>query len=186
MKMGMEGRHDLARGSVIQPGRTTKNPAATMARHGIRHSDGPAGAADLLRGTHLAHSFPGARAVHGAGIVAMSMILIVEDDASIREAVGEVLSEEGYDVALAQNGAEALRCLQERRPDAILLDLMMPVMNGWEFRARQLRDPAFSAIPVIVVSAANAAHTVQATAYIAKPFDLNQLLQEVQRVSNSH
>jgi CheY-like chemotaxis protein len=81
-------------------------------------------------------------------------VLLVEDDAAIAGALGEALREEGVDVATAQNGREALQVLRGGlRPSAILLDLMMPVMDGWDFRQEQLRDPDLREIPVIVVTA---------------------------------
>ena len=81
-------------------------------------------------------------------------LLLVDDDGAIRDALDEALQEEGFDVVTAANGREALQVLKSGpRPDAILLDLMMPVMDGWDFRHEQLRDPALRQIPVVVVSA---------------------------------
>jgi CheY-like chemotaxis protein len=82
-------------------------------------------------------------------------VLIVDDDAAIRDALTTLLKDEGYYVATASNGVEALDTLRRGlRPCAILLDLMMPVMDGWDFRAVQRQDPVLSQIPVIVVTAA--------------------------------
>lgn len=82
-------------------------------------------------------------------------VLVVDDDAAIRSAMACMLEDEGFEVSTANNGAEALDCLRDGlRPCAIILDLMMPVMDGWDFRAMQQQDPALSAIPVIVVTAA--------------------------------
>src|SRR5919206_1695644 len=80
-------------------------------------------------------------------------VLVVEDDFAIRETLRELLEDEGYRVAWAANGKEALARLHERAPRVILLDLMMPVMDGWEFRVAQQRDPALASIPVVVISA---------------------------------
>src|SRR5512132_4356371 len=81
-------------------------------------------------------------------------ILIVEDDVDVRDALMQVLEFEGYRVTGASNGEEALAALRAGgRPSLILLDLMMPVMNGSQFRAAQLADRALAAIPVIVLSA---------------------------------
>ena len=81
------------------------------------------------------------------------LILVVEDHDSARTAVTRMLSSTGYDVAEAQNGSEALAQLAAGpRPDLILLDLMMPVMDGWEFMKRQRRDWHLCTIPTIVVS----------------------------------
>jgi CheY-like chemotaxis protein len=110
-------------------------------------------------------------------------ILIIEDDADVRAALSEVLLCEGYDIAEAQDGAEGLRAARDRRPDLILLDLMMPTMNGWDFRAAQLADPALAPIPVVVVSATlpDQIHAIGAVAHLHKPFDLLDLLAVVQR-----
>ncbi len=81
-------------------------------------------------------------------------VLLVEDDLPIRDSLGEALAEEGFDVSTAGNGAEALERLRSgRRPSVIVLDLMMPVMDGWDFRQHQLGDPALKDIPVVIVSA---------------------------------
>jgi len=93
----------------------------------------------------------------GAGALALARIprlLLVEDDAAVRDSLREALQEEGCHVATATNGREALRLLQGGpRPDAILLDLMLPVMDGWDFRHEQLRDPALRDIPILIVTA---------------------------------
>jgi len=83
-------------------------------------------------------------------------VLVVDDDMDIRECVCEALQEEGYDVVQAANGAEALNCLHaaaSEAPSLIILDLMMPVMDGWEFRDQQLLDATLAEIPVIVMPA---------------------------------
>jgi CheY-like chemotaxis protein len=81
-------------------------------------------------------------------------ILVIDDDEDIREAFRDVLTEDGYRVDLAENGREALAFMRRRgRPDLVLLDLMMPVMNGWEFLHEKSRDDDLNAVPVLVVSA---------------------------------
>src|SRR5947208_6432557 len=81
-------------------------------------------------------------------------VLIVEDDEDLREMMAQLLTLEGFQAATVANGREALEYLNSgARPDVILLDLMMPVMDGWEFRRRQQADPAVSGVPVIVLSA---------------------------------
>jgi CheY-like chemotaxis protein len=81
-------------------------------------------------------------------------LLLVEDDDAIRSAMSELLRDEEFDVLTAADGLEALDLLHlVPRPAAILLDLMMPVMDGWDFRDAQLRDPALREIPVVVVTA---------------------------------
>jgi CheY-like chemotaxis protein len=113
-------------------------------------------------------------------------ILVVEDDAATREAVTLVLEDEGYAVTAVANGREALLHLRQAAPpNLILLDLMMPVMNGWEFRQQQAQDPALQSIPVVVISAdasvPQKAAALGATDYLIKPIDLDQLLEAVQR-----
>jgi CheY-like chemotaxis protein len=84
------------------------------------------------------------------------MVLVVDDDASIRESLADLLGDEGYQVQTATNGAEALSLLRppaQLRPCVILLDLMMPIMNGQEFYAEQQRDLALATIPIVVISA---------------------------------
>jgi CheY-like chemotaxis protein len=81
-------------------------------------------------------------------------VLLVEDDAAVVSSLGEALREEGLDVAAARNGREALALLRQGlRPSIIVLDLMMPVMDGWDFRYEQLLDPTLKEIPVVVITA---------------------------------
>jgi CheY-like chemotaxis protein len=81
-------------------------------------------------------------------------VLFVEDEAGIRDPLGEALQEDGFEVVAAANGREALELLRNGpRPFAILLDLMMPVMDGWDFRREQLDDPSLRDIPVLIFSA---------------------------------
>lgn len=110
-------------------------------------------------------------------------ILIVEDDADLRESVAQTLAGEGYDVATARNGREALELIARTRPDLILLDLMMPVMSGWEFRERQLRHPELASIPVVVMTATPSleAAAIDAVDLLLKPVRLNDLLATVVR-----
>ena len=81
-------------------------------------------------------------------------VLLVDDDREIREVLGELLIEEGFNVEASWNGETALRRLQEGfRPDVIVLDIMMPIMNGSTFRALQLQSPGMSDIPVVGLTA---------------------------------
>src|SRR4051794_23983356 len=80
-------------------------------------------------------------------------VLVVDDDVSIRGFLAEALRDEGYEVQTAGNGHDALALLREWRPDLILLDLMMPVMDGWAFRTEQRLIPNMADVPVIVLSA---------------------------------
>src|SRR5262245_30022682 len=82
-------------------------------------------------------------------------VLIVEDDPDVLEAMCFILENAGYLVATATNGAEALDCLRtEAPPRLILLDLMMPIMDGWHFRSEQARDEKLAAIPVVILTGA--------------------------------
>ncbi|BDG07421.1 response regulator [Anaeromyxobacter paludicola] len=110
-----------------------------------------------------------------------SRVLVVDDDPDILDAICDILDAEGYDVARARHGAEALEQVMRRRPDLILLDLMMPVMDGPTF-ARELRSRRLDGIPIIVISAEGnpaRAASVQARRYLAKPFDIEVLLAQV-------
>jgi len=114
-------------------------------------------------------------------------VMVVEDDRAVRETLQELLEAEGYQVRPAANGREALEGLRAgaRRPRLILLDLRMPVMDGWQFRAEMRRDPALSSIPVVVMSAdAGLERTVagmEVAAVLAKPVPLARLLDTVHR-----
>jgi CheY-like chemotaxis protein len=106
-------------------------------------------------------------------------VLIVEDDLDTREMLGRFLELEGYTVETAENGKRALERLGSGvGACVILLDLMMPVMDGWQFRQEQIRDASLADIPVIVVSAAGRERLekIHANAYLSKPVDLDELL----------
>src|SRR6185503_17726548 len=108
-----------------------------------------------------------------------SQILVVEDETDAREMLAFFLTGNGYRVASAGNGREALDLLHGGlRPSVILLDMMMPVMDGWEFRSRQLEDPKLRSIPVIVTSAVNlnGKRTITDVGLVRKPIDLQGLL----------
>ena len=115
---------------------------------------------------------------------AVPCVLVIDDDPDILATVSQILEVEGYDVLSARNGAEALNVLDATRPDVIILDMMMPVMDGWEFR-RRLFDHGAAQTPVIVVSAdrdvSRKAATIRADGYLAKPFDLDDLIAQVNR-----
>jgi CheY-like chemotaxis protein len=113
-------------------------------------------------------------------------VLVVDDDYAVLDAIKEVLEDEGYEVSLAANGLEALKELRRGdRPCVILLDLMMPVMNGWEFRREQLLDQALAAIPTVIVTAHNrpdeSTEELMASACLRKPAQPDQLLATVQK-----
>ena len=114
-------------------------------------------------------------------------ILVVEDDQDIRETLVEVLTDLGFAVASAADGLEALAQLREPE-DAwcmVLLDLMMPHMDGREFRVEQLRDPALARIPVVIVSAVadvtTVANELGVDAHVTKPVTVTKLVEAVER-----
>jgi CheY-like chemotaxis protein len=117
--------------------------------------------------------------------MAAHQVMVVEDDVDIREGLMDFLEDNGYQPVGALNGDEALRMLGGAavRPCMILLDLMMPVMDGRTFREQQLRQPGLADIPVLIVSASKEAEQTakdQGTAgHMAKPLDLKELLRVV-------
>lgn len=113
-----------------------------------------------------------------------SRILVVDDDRGIREFVHSVLADEGYEVAEAVDGRDALQQADVARPDVILLDMRMPVMDGWEF-ARTYRQRPGPHAPIVIVTAAldvaRDAKDIGADGFLAKPFHLDDLLALVER-----
>src|SRR5262245_5881913 len=109
----------------------------------------------------------------------MLRVLVIDDDPSIRQVVRYALSDEGFQVDEAPNGARAFEVIDRVHPDVILLDMKMPVMDGWEF-ARRYRDRFGHRAPIIVVTAATDAALrgaeVEAEHFLAKPFDLDALI----------
>ena len=103
-------------------------------------------------------------------------VLVVEDDRVLAETTRALLEWEGYRVRLASNGREALSEIRVKRPCIVLLDLMMPVMSGWDFMGELLRDPAVRDLPVIIVSAVAENAPSGATAVLKKPFEMAHLL----------
>jgi CheY-like chemotaxis protein len=115
-------------------------------------------------------------------------VLVVEDDAAIRSPLAEYLAAEGHQVVTASDGGGALASLRAGfRADVIVLDLMMPGMDGWDFRAAQLSDPLLAPVPVVVLSGAGfseatISHQLGGARYVAKPLDppfLEALLVEI-------
>ena len=111
-----------------------------------------------------------------------STVLVVEDDVDTRDMLEQFLQMEGFSVETAANGKLALDRLHGgAHACVIVLDLMMPVMDGWQFRREQVRSEALANIPVIVVSAAgrDRLEQIDADAYLSKPVDLDELLSRV-------
>ena len=110
-------------------------------------------------------------------------VLVVDDDADMRHMTETVLAHAGIRTVSAVNGLEALETARTVRPSVILLDLMMPVMDGYEFRARQLEDPLIKRIPVICVTAVQSleydARQLKVDACVHKPIDWEELLKAV-------
>lgn len=113
----------------------------------------------------------------------MKKILLVEDDNSIRELLTEILEDEGYNVSASANGSEGLRYLERNIPDLIIMDIMMPIMDGFTFRKELLKNSHLKAIPVLVMSAqTQGVERLQAHGlfnFINKPIELTQLLETV-------
>ncbi|NMO18985.1 response regulator [Pyxidicoccus fallax] len=126
--------------------------------------------------------------MHNTQHAGAPVVLVVDDDPDILEALSEILEAEGFEIRRARNGKEALERLEPEPPNLILLDLMMPVMDGWEFAQRMRQKPAVATIPIIVLSAdrnvGSKAADIGAVGHLAKPFELNDLLDMVRRSLN--
>lgn len=134
-------------------------------------------ARDLLAGNTMSPSEPD---------LPRPRLLLVEDDRALQESLCELLEDAGFDVVCADNGKEALDYLQGGpRPCVVLLDLMMPVMNGWEFRAQQMRDQKLSDIPVVILSADGRAEMkarmLGADGWLRKPIEMGRLFGVLER-----
>ena len=113
-------------------------------------------------------------------------VLVVDDDTILRSVLCESLADEGYEVRPADDGREALAVLDHWAPDVIVLDLMMPGMDGWAFRRAQLARRPLAAIPVILLSATrdlrSDAEDLRAEVAFPKPFELPRLLDSVRQI----
>jgi CheY-like chemotaxis protein len=113
----------------------------------------------------------------------VARVLVIEDDAWIAWMIADDLAERGYEVSTAGNGAEALRRLEAARPDAIILDLMLPKMHGWDFVERYQERTRGRVIPIVVVSAAGAVpRSLERRGvrhFLPKPFDVEELARSV-------
>jgi len=118
----------------------------------------------------------------------LGRVLLVEDEQDVAELIRYNLTKEGYDVVLSGNGNEALRLAREHRPDVLLLDIMVPQLNGWEVCRRIKKDPELAAIPVIMVSGRVEegdkvlGFEVGADDYVTKPFSPRELIARIRAV----
>jgi CheY-like chemotaxis protein len=132
---------------------------------------------------------PSQRASHGGDLPVAktrTVVMVVDDDDAIREALQDVLGDEGYDVIAASDGQQALEFLhEEKRPSVILVDLWMPVMDGWKFLDALLQNPRFSQIPLVVLTAAREqrARDLQVAEVLTKPVQLDQVLAVLERLT---
>ena len=114
-------------------------------------------------------------------------MLVVEDDPAIRALLQDVLRDSGYTVAIAETGDQALEQMREQPPDLVLLDLMLPGMDGWTFLRTRERDRQLATVPILVISAVGPTGTghaqeLGAPVFLHKPFDVSELLAEVNRL----
>ena len=119
----------------------------------------------------------------------MPCVLIVEDDPDIRDFMQVLLSASGYETMTAANGEQALNLMRERKPCMVLLDLMMPVMDGFGFRERQLEEPSLAPVPVLCLTAMfDASYVAERLAVpcLNKPVSVDRLLMEVEERCPSH
>jgi two-component system, chemotaxis family, chemotaxis protein CheY len=116
----------------------------------------------------------------------MNRVLVVDDESTIREIIAEALQEAGYDVDTAAHGAEALELIHRSPPEAIILDLMMPRLDGIGFVDLMRLNPQFASVPIVLVTAAygaiQMAERIGARACITKPFELDELVEAVRRI----
>lgn len=139
-----------------------------------------------MRGPMLAGSTLGVEADGEGRAAARRSIMIVDDDDAIREALEDVLSDEGYEVVGMSDGQQALDYLRAaERPSAILVDLWMPVMDGWKFLDVLLEDPRLGRIPLVVLTAARdqRARDLRVAEVLTKPVQLQQVLATLERLT---
>jgi CheY-like chemotaxis protein len=121
--------------------------------------------------------------------VPRTRVLVVEDEPTLREVIAAYLEDSGYTVDQAENGVQALDEMHQTRPDVVVLDLLLPIMNAYELVPRMRSQPELAAIPVVLLSAAHdlpyATEQLQPRASLAKPVDLDVLLAVVARVASS-
>lgn len=113
----------------------------------------------------------------------VARVLVIDDDVDIRDAVTEVLTLEGHEVSSAAEGEQGLVRCRQAPPDLVLLDLMMPGMNGWDFLRSLRRDPELGRTPVVVVSALGRLTELPVSGFLPKPFGLDALLGVVRSIT---
>ena len=115
-------------------------------------------------------------------------VLVVEDEAYLCELIGDVIESEGHTARKASNGLEALARMRERKPQLVLLDLMMPIMDGWEFMEALRANPEWDGVPIVIITAIYDVKRTQeetgARAVITKPFDIDQITEIVRLYAN--
>jgi CheY-like chemotaxis protein len=109
------------------------------------------------------------------------VVLLVEDDDALRDEVAELLARDGYHVVAARDGRQALGWLDQLRPDLILLDLMLPLVSGWEVLANVRADPTLASVPVVVMTAYADQTPLEVTEVLRKPMGIDQVRQAVRR-----
>jgi CheY-like chemotaxis protein len=196
---------EATRGATVEPGETVETVVAAGVATLAGVARGGAGAGSvhaLMSSARAAAVVTEMRATvakptklcHATGIPAarppcleVHHILVVDDDPAIRDVVCDILAMFDYRVETASNGAEALDQIRADQPAAVLLDLMMPVMDGWEFLRHCRRESPCVRVPVAVMSAAGdagvSADELGAQAFLAKPFELDDILRVVQRLA---
>ena len=115
-------------------------------------------------------------------------VLIVEDEFLLRDDLAQTLRAAGYEVSEASNGRTGLEAMRRDKPQLVLLDLFMPVMDGAQFRAQQLRDPALAAVPVVIVSGhadERQVRSLGAADFVGKPVDERALMVIIERIRSS-
>ncbi len=124
-------------------------------------------------------------ALHLPGAARQPLIVIVDDAASIRELVRDILEADGYEVAMAASGARALSLMADRVPDLVITDLLMPAMSGFALRSAMLRRSELASIPVVILSGYwhRPKETLEAAEVIAKPIDIDRLRDCVRRLA---
>jgi two-component system, OmpR family, response regulator CpxR len=113
----------------------------------------------------------------------MRTVLLVEDDLDVRDVLQDLLEDRGYDVIPAENGKQALEylCLDSARPDVVILDLMMPLVTGWQVLETMRADPRLARVPVVVLTAVTRDRPSGATAVVKKPFHMEDLFTTLER-----